>query len=158
MDVPSRPRSLAGKQVSRAFSRVKISLKLTLDEGSRCCWTRSADCTMGQSIWPARPANRPDPVDTRRYLRREFKASTPCTFHLCSMTWLLLDFQRTRYLNAVNTLTELLSMGVVPIVNENDTISVSVRSIPSSSYSQDAGLISSMARKSNLATMTHSRP
>ncbi|KAK7061057.1 Glutamate 5-kinase [Paramarasmius palmivorus] len=32
---------------------------------------------------------------------------------------------RTRYLNAVNTLKELLSMGVVPIVNENDTISVS---------------------------------
>ncbi|KAF9063715.1 Aspartate/glutamate/uridylate kinase [Rhodocollybia butyracea] len=32
---------------------------------------------------------------------------------------------RTRYLNAVNTLNELLSMGVVPIVNENDTISVS---------------------------------
>lgn len=34
--------------------------------------------------------------------------------------------QRTRYLNAVNTLKELLSMGVVPIVNENDTVSVSV--------------------------------
>ncbi|KZT20309.1 glutamate 5-kinase [Neolentinus lepideus HHB14362 ss-1] len=32
---------------------------------------------------------------------------------------------RTRYLNAVNTLQELLSMGVVPIVNENDTVSVS---------------------------------
>ncbi|KAF9507888.1 hypothetical protein BS47DRAFT_1373801 [Hydnum rufescens UP504] len=32
---------------------------------------------------------------------------------------------RTRYLNAINTLTELLSMGVVPIINENDTISVS---------------------------------
>ncbi|KAG8888280.1 hypothetical protein FRB98_008026 [Tulasnella sp. 332] len=32
---------------------------------------------------------------------------------------------RTRYLNAVNTLTELLSMGVVPIINENDTVSVS---------------------------------
>ncbi|KAL5528871.1 hypothetical protein ACEPAG_4845 [Sanghuangporus baumii] len=32
---------------------------------------------------------------------------------------------RTRYLNAVNTLSELLSIGVVPIVNENDTISVS---------------------------------
>ncbi|KAF9533670.1 Aspartate/glutamate/uridylate kinase [Crepidotus variabilis] len=32
---------------------------------------------------------------------------------------------RTRYLNAVNTLRELLSMGVIPIVNENDTISVS---------------------------------
>ena len=35
-------------------------------------------------------------------------------------------FQRTRYLNAVNTIKELLSMGVVPIVNENDTVSVSV--------------------------------
>ncbi|EJD48637.1 glutamate 5-kinase [Auricularia subglabra TFB-10046 SS5] len=32
---------------------------------------------------------------------------------------------RTRYLNAVNTLNELLSMDVVPIVNENDTVSVS---------------------------------
>ncbi|TFK45554.1 glutamate 5-kinase [Heliocybe sulcata] len=32
---------------------------------------------------------------------------------------------RTRYLNAVNTFQELLSMGVVPIVNENDTVSVS---------------------------------
>ncbi|PCH38637.1 glutamate 5-kinase [Wolfiporia cocos MD-104 SS10] len=32
---------------------------------------------------------------------------------------------RTRYLNAVNTFRELLSMGVVPIVNENDTVSVS---------------------------------
>lgn len=36
------------------------------------------------------------------------------------------DEQRTRYLNAVNTFKELLSMGVVPIVNENDTVSVSV--------------------------------
>ena len=34
--------------------------------------------------------------------------------------------QRTRYLNAVNTIKELLFMGVVPIVNENDTVSVSV--------------------------------
>ncbi|KAJ3530263.1 hypothetical protein NM688_g7734 [Phlebia brevispora] len=32
---------------------------------------------------------------------------------------------RTRYLNAVNTFKELLHLGVVPIVNENDTVSVS---------------------------------
>ncbi|RUS16456.1 glutamate 5-kinase [Endogone sp. FLAS-F59071] len=32
---------------------------------------------------------------------------------------------RAQYLNAVNCLAELLDMGVVPIVNENDTISVS---------------------------------
>lgn len=38
----------------------------------------------------------------------------------------MLILQRTRYLNAVNTFNELLSMGVVPIVNENDTVSVSV--------------------------------
>lgn len=35
---------------------------------------------------------------------------------------------RTQYLNAVNCIEELLDMGVVPIVNENDTISYSVRS------------------------------
>ncbi|KAI9675381.1 MAG: hypothetical protein M1817_001285 [Caeruleum heppii] len=32
---------------------------------------------------------------------------------------------RTQYLNAQNTFTELLNMGVVPIVNENDTLAVS---------------------------------
>lgn len=31
---------------------------------------------------------------------------------------------RTRYLNAQNTMTELLDMGVIPIVNENDTLAV----------------------------------
>ncbi|KAF3924896.1 hypothetical protein ABW21_db0206745 [Orbilia brochopaga] len=31
---------------------------------------------------------------------------------------------RTQYLNAANTFTELLNMGVVPIVNENDTLAV----------------------------------
>lgn len=34
--------------------------------------------------------------------------------------------QRTQYLNAQNTVAELLSMGVIPIVNENDTLAVSV--------------------------------
>ena len=31
---------------------------------------------------------------------------------------------RTQYINAQNTLTELLNMGVIPIVNENDTLAV----------------------------------
>ncbi len=39
------------------------------------------------------------------------------------------DFKRTRYMNAVNTLKKLLSMDVVPIVNENDTVSVMVSSV-----------------------------
>lgn len=32
--------------------------------------------------------------------------------------------QRTQYRNAQNTLHELLEMGVIPIVNENDTLAV----------------------------------
>jgi glutamate 5-kinase len=37
------------------------------------------------------------------------------------------DQQRTQYQNAQNTFNELLNMGIIPIVNENDTISVAVR-------------------------------
>lgn len=35
--------------------------------------------------------------------------------------------QRTQYLNAQNTFHELFNMEVIPIVNENDTLAVSVR-------------------------------
>lgn len=38
---------------------------------------------------------------------------------------MLISSQRTQYINAQNTLLELLEMGVIPIVNENDTIAVS---------------------------------
>lgn len=39
---------------------------------------------------------------------------------------LIYSIQRTQYINAQNTLSELLSMGVLPIVNENDTLAVAV--------------------------------
>jgi len=45
---------------------------------------------------------------------------------ILTLIYFFAQLQRTRYLNAVNTLSELLSMGVVPIINENDTVSVSV--------------------------------
>lgn len=32
--------------------------------------------------------------------------------------------QRTRYINAQNTFNQLMDMGVIPIVNENDTLAV----------------------------------
>ena len=32
--------------------------------------------------------------------------------------------QRSRYLNAYNTFQELLGLGVIPIVNENDTVAI----------------------------------
>ena len=38
--------------------------------------------------------------------------------------------QRTQYLNAQNTFAELLNMGVIPIVNENDTLAVAVGRLP----------------------------
>jgi len=44
--------------------------------------------------------------------------------------------ERTQYLNGKNTLKELLAMDVVPIVNENDTVSVAVRDLTSSFHSQ----------------------
>lgn len=37
----------------------------------------------------------------------------------------LTRYQRTRYINAQNTFNQLLDMGVIPIVNENDTLAVS---------------------------------
>jgi glutamate 5-kinase len=36
----------------------------------------------------------------------------------------MIYYQRTQYLNAQNTFAELLEMGVIPIVNENDTLAV----------------------------------
>lgn len=37
--------------------------------------------------------------------------------------------QRTQYVNAQNTFGQLFDMGVIPIVNENDTLAVSVRNL-----------------------------
>jgi len=65
--------------------------------------------------------------------------------------------QRTRYLNAVNTFKELLSMGVVPIVNENDTVSVSVSGPVWFSLRSGPGL-TLLSRKSNSETTIHYLP
>jgi hypothetical protein len=59
--------------------------------------------------------------------------------------------QRTQYINAQNTFVELFNMGVIPIVNENDTLAVSVSSVHTSPNSHTDGV-----RKSNLATTTPS--
>lgn len=39
----------------------------------------------------------------------------------------LIRRQRAQYVNAQNTFEQLFDMGVIPIVNENDTLAVSVR-------------------------------
>lgn len=43
-----------------------------------------------------------------------------------SLKYRLTKAQRTQYLNAQNTFMELLNMDVVPLVNENDTLAVTV--------------------------------
>lgn len=74
---------------------------------------------MGQPVRPARTANCSGAAHAGRYCR--CKSCHDLVRLLVSRV-----SQRTRYLNAVNTFKELLSLGVVPIVNENDTVSVSV--------------------------------
>lgn len=67
--------------------------------------------------------------------------------------------QRTQYLNAQNTFHELFNMEVIPIVNENDTLAVSVRQkLYSLTFRYLGKRISSLFRKSNLEIMIPSRP
>ncbi|KAI3619803.1 glutamate 5-kinase [Moniliophthora roreri] len=83
MNIPSRPKSLSGKQALAAIGQGRLI-----------------------ALWDDLFGHLEQPIAQILITRGDIS-------------------DRTRYLNAVNTLKELLSMGVVPIVNENDTISVS---------------------------------
>ncbi|KAL0065841.1 Glutamate 5-kinase [Marasmius tenuissimus] len=83
MNIPSRPKSLSGKQALAAIGQGRLI-----------------------ALWDDLFGHLEQPIAQVLLTRGDIS-------------------DRTRYLNAVNTLKELLSMGVVPIVNENDTISVS---------------------------------
>jgi len=76
---------------------------------------------MGQLVRAIGPTDRPGPPYSRRHI-----GCVSMNFAVPLLRLLTILRQRTRYLNAANTFRELLSMGVVPIVNENDTVSVSV--------------------------------
>lgn len=66
------------------------------------------------------------------------------------------DVQRTQYVNAQNTFKELLNMGVIPIVNENDTLAVSVSTASRKYLAIEKSNVS--FRKSNSVTTTRYRP
>ncbi|KAF9453676.1 glutamate 5-kinase [Macrolepiota fuliginosa MF-IS2] len=83
MDIPSRPKSLSGKQALAAIGQGRLI-----------------------ALWDNLFGQLEQPIAQVLLTRGDIS-------------------DRTRYLNAVNTFKELLSMGVVPIVNENDTVSVS---------------------------------
>ncbi|KAF8894831.1 Aspartate/glutamate/uridylate kinase [Infundibulicybe gibba] len=83
MEIPSRPKSLSGKQALAAIGQGRLI-----------------------ALWDNLFSQLGQPIAQVLLTRGDIS-------------------DRTRYLNAVNTFKELLSMGVVPIVNENDTVSVS---------------------------------
>ncbi|KAF9266897.1 glutamate 5-kinase [Marasmius fiardii PR-910] len=83
MNIPSKPKSLSGKQALAAIGQGRLI-----------------------ALWDDLFSHLEQPIAQILLTRGDIS-------------------DRTRYLNAVNTFRELLSMGVVPIVNENDTISVS---------------------------------
>jgi hypothetical protein len=77
----------------------------------------SSDQSVGSAFRVLQPASGPDTLDKERHCRRE------CPRKVKSILALNV-FQRQRYLNAQTTVNELLEMGVIPIVNENDTLAV----------------------------------
>lgn len=125
MDVDRRPKHLPAIQV-RPQSEVcwssgdwtNLSRAVCLGFGS--CWTMSVDEHLGQPVCPSAAAHRSDSSYEERYCG--------CKMYICLYSKLSLtnEVQRTQYVNAQNTFKELLNMGVIPIVNENDTLAVSV--------------------------------
>ncbi|KAI9462544.1 glutamate 5-kinase [Russula earlei] len=101
MAISSRPKSVSGKQALAAIGQGRLI----------ALW----DNLFGQLGQPIAQVllTRGDISDVSHFLEKRKETLMICTS------------QRTRYLNAVNTFKELLAMGVVPIVNENDTVSVS---------------------------------
>lgn len=89
--------------------------------GSRRCWPVSTDESLGQPLLSSSRPSRPDPLDEKRYCRCAFL--TPSKIQDDPLLTLS---QRTQYVNAQNTFGQLFDMGVIPIVNENDTLAVSV--------------------------------
>lgn len=103
--------------------------------------------SLGQPVRPFITANCSNSVDQKRYRRctcqmgRKKGAPSYCSdddssrsivrklltqnFATVKLTLITRLKQRTRYLNAQNTVNQLLDMGVIPIVNENDTLAVS---------------------------------
>ena len=85
--------------------------------------------SMGEPIQLSTTARGTDTSYQERYRRCELLQKRGAWIGAHQLT----DYQRTQYLNAQNTFTELLGMGVIPIVNENDTLAVSVRPVLSES-------------------------
>ena len=78
-----------------------------------------------------------------------------------NMDWVcdwLTEEQRTQYLNAQNTFSELFNMGVIPIVNENDTVAVSVRQSISHLTMSITERPRKFGKSTNSVTMTPSPP
>ena len=103
MEMPERPKHLAGKQALAAIGQGRLI-----------------------ALWDNLFGQLEQPIAQVLLTRGDIADVSACISERVELDQLTPQ-QRSRYLNAVNTLTELLSMGVVPVINENDTVSVSVR-------------------------------
>lgn len=125
MNVEKRPKSLPRTQVGdEIVQRKAVKKRWTDNTGSGSSWAMSTYESLGEPIQLSTAARGTDTSYQERYRR--------CELPQRQAAWIegqLTNYQRTQYRNAQNTFTELLGMGVIPIVNENDTLAVSVRSV-----------------------------
>lgn len=77
------------------------------------------------SLWDSLFNHLQQPVAQILLTRNDIADVSSSTFTVTQIRSLPV-FQRTQYLNAQNTFAELLNLGVIPIVNENDTLAVAV--------------------------------
>ena len=75
------------------------------------------------SLWDSLFAHLRQPIAQILLTRNDIANVSSPVSPLCDRS--LTQAQRPRYLNAQRTISELLDMGVIPIVNENDTLAVS---------------------------------
>lgn len=103
----------------------KIFLSGNADNGTLQALAAVGQCRL-MSLWDNLFSHLRVPV-AQILLTRNDIADVRCRALLSMHDLSLTPKQRTQYINAQNTFEQLFEMGVVPIVNENDTLAVSVR-------------------------------
>jgi glutamate 5-kinase len=94
--------------------------------GRKCCWCVGAIALdVGSSGASTRPSWKKSPP-RQSAVRLAHAWKDALELHRLSVAQILLTFgdteERRRYLNARNTLSALLRLGAIPVINENDTV------------------------------------
>ena len=73
MEIPSRPKSLAKKQVRTQMRFFFFAANSLVSAGTRSCGSGATDRPLGQLIWAIGPTDRSSSFDSWRHIRREFQ-------------------------------------------------------------------------------------